>query len=174
MAFAFFGQLALGISHYGLVISHSFRDYRLPITDSTDSLQHQLKFHRLYLSQQFSKRIGISPASRSFAGIDQCEWVPLTTGNQFSQERVLVLRAEERGGFAGQFWKARMFADPMEPVFRIPIIRLSPMENGVQITAVGVFNLLHDSVRGIEMVVPEENRGANEFAIRFGKGSIAK
>jgi len=125
----------------------------------------------LYFSQQ---RIGIGSACGSFAGIDKCEWVPLTTGNQFGQERVFILRAEERGGFAGQFWKARMFADAMEPVFRIPIIWLSPMKNGVQITAVGVFNLLHNGVRSVETVVPKQNRGANEIAIRFGKGSIAK
>jgi len=108
--------------------SHLTTIPRLPITDS---LEHQFKFCRLNFAQQLSLWIGIGPASGPFAGIDKGEWIPFAAGNQFGQKRVFPFALEDGSGPASKLREARMFADAVEPVFGIAIIRFAPMEDGV-------------------------------------------
>src|SRR4051812_16330162 len=56
-----------------------------------------------------------------------------------------------------------MIADAVEPVFGVRVVGLATMDDRVNVTAVAVFDVLHDLVRQVQMVVPDEDRGAEQF-----------
>ena len=62
-----------------------------------------------------------------------------------------------------------MRADAPEPIRRIAKVRFAPMHDAVDERAVSAFDVLSDFVRGIEMIVPEENERTNELLISSGQ-----
>src|SRR5437762_8696643 len=64
---------------------------------------------------------------------------------------------------AGEFGEARVIADALKPIRGVRVIRLATMDDGVDVTAVRCFDVLNDSVRRIEVVVPDEHGSAKEF-----------
>src|SRR5438046_10561470 len=78
----------------------------------------------------------------------------------------------------------------MEPVLGVAVVRLAPMHDRVQETALGVVDVLRYSVRLVQMIVPEQGCGANqrleprrelcglnetvELAVQFHQGQPAR
>jgi len=58
-----------------------------------------------------------------------------------------------------------MMPNAPEPILRVPIVRLAPVQDAVHEAAVRVLDALRDDVRGIEVVVPEQQERADEFGL---------
>ena len=67
-----------------------------------------------------------------------------------------------------------MPANPMEPVPRVAIIRLASMQEAVEPTAVGIFNLLANFMRRFVVVVPEQDGAAQQFLPGAGQRCLGQ
>ena len=57
----------------------------------------------------------------------------------------------------------------VEPIFCVGIIRLTPVHNAVQKTAVGAGNFLRKIMRFIKMIVPQKRRALNQRGFAFDR-----
>lgn len=67
-----------------------------------------------------------------------------------------------------------MFADTMEPIFRITVVRFAPVHDAVNKRAIGCLNVLRDAMGFIEMIVPQQHQRAHEFLVLFWQPGRAK
>ena len=64
------------------------------------------------------------------------------------------------------FFKCFMLAGLAEPVFGVGIVGFAAVHEGVEVGAVGGFDGLGNGMGGVEVVVPEEDGGADEVGGR--------
>ena len=67
-----------------------------------------------------------------------------------------------------------MLPNPAKPIFRIAVVRFTPMHNAVDECAVRIFYGLRDYMRGFEMIVPKQNQCANELLFGSWKFGLFK
>ena len=127
---------------------------------SLKSRKEEPQLRRLDLPQQFSLIPGQFGPGRLLTCIHERERVPLTSRKEPPAERVFA--RQDLFGFTGQRSEARVLADAAKPILRVPIIGLPAVHNRVKIASIGIFNVLHDLVCLVEMVMPQEDGRAQE------------
>ena len=139
-------------------------------------LEENRKFGGLHGAERLDGFISRWTDRRVFTGVDEGERIPPSTRDQFCFKHAVVSGAQQRGGLRGQFRETRMRTDAVEPVFGVAVVRLAPVHETVDITAVGALNGLGDGVRRIQVVVPEQDESVREFTSisrqRHGVGGI--
>src|SRR5262249_54897158 len=59
--------------------------------------------------------------------------------------------------------ETRMCTRVAQPVLRVAVVRLTAVHDGVNETAVAIVDGLRDQMRRVQMIVPEQHRGANQL-----------
>jgi len=108
--------------------------------------------------------VGSRLASSGFDGIHEGEGIPLTTREELRSE--LGIRPEQQFNALHQVREARVLSHAAEPILRVPVVRLAPVHDAVDQAAVWPFDALRENVRGIVVVVPEQQERADEFGLR--------
>src|SRR2546429_286797 len=67
-----------------------------------------------------------------------------------------------------------MLSHPMEPVLGVAVIGFAAVHDGVQVAPVRAGKVLGDAMRGIQMVVPKQDCGANGFVDGGGECGAAE
>ena len=67
-----------------------------------------------------------------------------------------------------------MTPNSAEPVCRIAIVRLAPMHNAMNVSAISVFDTLRLRMGRIEMIVPEQDERTDQLFGRRGELSLFK
>jgi hypothetical protein len=68
----------------------------------------------------------------------------------------------------------RMVPHTPEPVLRIPVVRFASVEDGVDQRRVGVRQVLHQAVSGVQVIVPKEHQSLDEFPLASGQSVAAR
>lgn len=108
-----------------------------------------------------------------FKEIDEANWIPFIVGSDLFGDEVGVAGEERDFNFPDDAIVGGMFADAPEPIARVHVVGFAAVKNAVKQTAILVFDVLGDCMRGFEMIVPEQDGGMGEFACQtrgFGFG----
>ncbi len=139
----------------------------------TKEIQQRLRLHALNFAQPF--RLFWRPSDCGLrTRIHESAGIPFTAGQKFHGQLRCPARWQQLADAPGDFWKCRMRPHATPPILRVKIIRLAPVHEGVNKTAVGVLNALREGVRGIEMIVPEQNQRPDERLLPGWKFGFAE
>ena len=121
-------------------------------------LQCRLRFNPLDLAQQPHALVRGRKGSRRFARIHKRKRIPLPVGHEFPREFTFPFCGEPFRDASRDNWKAGMFAHAPPPVFRVPVVRLAPVHDGVDQTAVRILDSLGNCVSRIQVIMPKQDQ----------------
>src|SRR5258706_8301586 len=131
----------------------------------SETIQQHKRFGGLDLPKSLRMFAGNRLPTATLASVDKREWVPIAVRNQFRAKIGLALGLKQGAHTARDFRENRMLAHTMEPVFGVAIIRLAAMQDAMDESAIGIFDLLRNHVGGLEAVVPKQDQSTNELLL---------
>jgi hypothetical protein len=116
--------------------------------------QQRREFNLLQASQ---KRLVFRRAqARTLAGINECERVPFLFWTDPIQQPFFHSGRRHFARPLRNHGKSGVPPHAMEPILGVAEIRLPPVHDAVNVTALGVGNVLRDLVRLVQVIVPEK------------------
>lgn len=133
-------------------------------------IEQDFQLRCLDFAQEQNLVLGKTARGCSFAGIDEREWIPFTVMDEAPTELLFVF--EKIRCFCGERFKAGVPAHALEPVLGIAVVRFTAVHDAVKITAIRTFDVLGDRVRCVELIVPEQDRRADQKVALRPKNSV--
>src|SRR6185437_6632127 len=125
-------------------------------------MPHQaVELNFLYRHQSWNHWAQRRQVCRLRARVHESKWVPLAPRRELRRQFHFTVRLKAAGGLPGEISEAVMFADPPKPVFGGAIVRFAPVHYAVEKTAIGGVDVLGNRVGLIQIIMPEQGRGAN-------------
>ena len=115
-----------------------------------------LELDSLDVTQQRIVRAGWPFAEGDSAGIDECEWIPQSVGQEVRSKLRLAVFHEERCRRPGYLVEAFMTANTVEPISGIVVVRFAAVNNRVEEAPGGGRDFLGQRMGVIKMIVPEQ------------------
>ena len=119
-------------------------------------------------------RVVLRKVGGFLAGVHKRKGVPSTRLSAGSDEGSDGWRGGSGLDLIENAREARVGADEVEPIFGVAVIGLAAVHDPMQARSVSTLDFLGEAVGGLEVVVPEEYRGAEESLGRLRDGCFLK
>jgi hypothetical protein len=109
-----------------------------------------------------------------FNGVDEGVRIPIVVREKAAVKVSFIASFKQFASLHGQPEIAGVNFYAAEPILCISVVGLAPVHDGMDETAILIFNLLGDGVRFIQMIMPEKQNGAQKSLNGSGNSRLSE